>query len=64
VSFQHKPDLQTPPYRKPGVCRICKEPYTKTSPRQKTCSNPACRKEAKAQVHRRCVARKRRSQTV
>jgi hypothetical protein len=42
-----------------GICKICKEPYQKTSRIQKVCPKPECRKEAKRQVQRKCDERKR-----
>ena len=41
-----------------GICKICKEPYQKTSRIQKVCPKPECRKEAKRQVQRKCDSRK------
>ena len=48
-----------PAYSKPGVCRICGEPYTKTSPGQKVCPKLECRKEAKRRIDSRSAGKKR-----
>jgi hypothetical protein len=42
-----------------GFCKICKQPYQKSSRIQKVCPKPACRKEAKRQIQLKCDARKR-----
>jgi hypothetical protein len=48
-----------PVCREQGVCRICQEPYTKATPRQKVCPKPECRKEAKRRIDSRAAGKKR-----
>jgi hypothetical protein len=49
-----------PPCDKPGLCRICKQPYVKTSRIQRVCPKPECREQAQRMANRKSGKKRKR----